>query len=365
MKKTTVLIPALVILLCLGLFISGSGKDSAQGMLQDYLTRVENATGIDSPPTEQIALQTYPTHRTRTLPIEDIRVGFFSYLKLYNCDLFNLVSERNSVMGRVMPISQKLVYEIKFLQGAEKCYRKLAEQAETYKGFLGDFAETIQIKRQNLPSVFWNATFDSPEMQKAFSLAVQPLHPDEDDTPYTHSRQAIDYFHRVGAQLEHPVFTIDKSELEGQYFSLQLHQYGGRLLTSIAQLTAYLNRIAHSLETAINDRPLCYQQKPNQKARILETIFLKYYAGRVVPYLSQVHQQGQDWLGAINQLIAIQKVQVPQAFADYRAQMLSLDAEGSLWRAFENATHRHTKAWQQLLGQCGLMPGQEKRRMAG
>jgi hypothetical protein len=79
--------------------------------------------------------------------------------------------------------------------------------------------------------------------------------------------------------------------------------------------------------------------------------------GRIGPYLSQIHQQGKNWLGEINRLVAVQEIQMPMAFAEYQAQMLSLK-EG-LWRHFDNAIHRHTQAWQVILSQCGFVLGSE------
>jgi hypothetical protein len=322
-------------------------------MLADYLKRVERATGIQSHLSSQVVLLHYPSRREQNLPVTPLRMGMMNFAKLYQCDLFKLINERNSIMGRVMPISQKLLYEITFLQNAKVCYQKLAAAATPNKQFLSLFAEVIEKKRADLPVIFWQATFNSPELKKLFSLAVSPLNPDENQV-FFDAQQSIGYFYELGKYLNGASRHIDKEELEAHYYQLQRHQYGGRLLQSVAQLTGYLDRAAYSLETLIADSTLCFQNKPTEKALILNNVFKKYYAQRVGAYISQIHRQGKAWLADIDALIQVQRVKLPIAFSRYRAQMLTFDA--GIWQRFDAAIQGHTKAWQTVLSQCGLMP---------
>jgi hypothetical protein len=285
--------------------------------------------------------------------VKEIRIGMTDFLKFYDCELFHLISERNSVMGKLMPVSQRLSYEVQFLRQAEDCYAELVQKKALNEEFLAAFAEILRAKRANLPIIFWNATFDSPELQKAFSLAVKPLAPG-DQAVYTQSLQAIRYFYELGRKVQRTTLKINQEELEKHYFTLQSHQYGGRLLQSVKQLIEYLQQAAHALEMLFQERPICYQNKTSSTARILSNIFTKYYVGKIGPYLSQIHRQGSNWLREINRLIAVQEIQIPLVFAEYQAQMLS--PEKGLWRHFDDAIHRHTQAWQAILQQCGFAP---------
>lgn len=332
-----------------------SRQNSAESILQDYLQRVEMATGVESQEGPSIPLLTYPSRRDRAISIEEIRIGFLDYLKFYGCDLFTLISQRNSTLGKLMPASKRLVYEMNFLQKAEACRRKLTAERKSGEAFTKQFEEIIDLKKDSITKIFWNATFDSPEMQKAFSLAVSPLDID-DRKAYLSSRQAIEYFSNLGVQLENFIYGISVQELEAHYYDLQFYQYGGRLFQSLVQLIDYLNRAAFSLETLISNEPICHQRQPNRKARLLNTVFSQDYLQRVQPYLAQIRRQGQDWLEIINRLIAIQTIQIPSPFADYRTRMLSMDGEKSLWQSFEKSIRQHSRAWQKLLGSCGLMP---------
>jgi hypothetical protein len=330
----------------------GNG-DTAEAILADYLKRVERATGIQSKLSSPVILLPYPSHREQNLPSAPLRMGMMNFAKLYTCDLFKLINERNSIMGRVMPISQKLVYEIKFLQNAQVCYQTLAAAAAPNEEFLSLFAEIIEKKRDNLPVIFWQATLNSPELRKLFSLAVPPLNP-RDNQVFVNAQQGMAYFQKLGEHLNSLSLDIDKEKLEAHYYQLQRDQYGGRLLQSVAQLTETLNRAAYSLENLVKDTTLCLQNKPTQQAIILNSVFKKFYAQRVGAYISQIHQQGKAWLADINTLVQLQAVKLPLAFVRYRAQMLT--SSGGLWQRFDAAIQRHTQAWQTVLSQCGLMP---------
>ncbi|MEE4376816.1 MAG: DUF3080 family protein [Candidatus Competibacteraceae bacterium] len=328
--------------------------ETSEHLLADYVQRVENATGVKAQTTRSATvLLTYPTQRLLKLPMAEIRIGLADYMGLRHCRLFNLVSERNSLLGKVMPLSQQLVYEIDFLREAAICRQRLKNEAKGDKQTDQALLDMIEAKQTAFPVIFWNATFASPEMAKAFSLAADALRPDEINT-HLYSSQAIDYLITLGAQAPQFATKPDISELEEQYFALQLHRYGGRLLRSIAELSDILNRAADALERMMIAGPVCPQNKPIKKARILKNVFAKFYVGTVQRYLSQIDRQGRQWLEAIEQLVRSQRVDLPPAFVEYRTQMLALD--GKLWQGFRNATKRHTLAWKSLFDQCGLQP---------
>lgn len=345
----------LIVLWCISVCACGY-RDTAEALLVDYLKRIERATGVQSSLSFRVNLLPYPSHREQNLQVAPMRMGMVNFAKLYSCDLFRLINERNSIMGRVMPISQKLVYEIAFLQNANVCYQKLAAEATTNKEFLSLFEEVIEKKRANLPVIFWQATFNSPELKKLFSLAVSPLKPDENQV-FVDAQQSMAYFYGLGKQLHSASLVIDKEELEAHYFRLQRYQYGGRLLQSVAQLIEYLNRAAYSLEMLGEESTLCFQNRPTEKAHILNTVFKKYYAQRVGAYISQIHRQSRAWLADIDALVQAQTVNIPIAFINYRAQMLTPNK--GIWQRFDMAIQRHTQAWQSVLSQCGLIPTAE------
>ncbi|MDQ2696426.1 MAG: DUF3080 domain-containing protein, partial [Pseudomonadota bacterium] len=342
------------VLAVVGLALAGCGR--GDGLLEDYPRRIEAAAALPAQAAPPPPLLRYPSHRQRALPVQDLRVGLMDYLGYRHCGLVTLLSERNSILGKVMPGSQRLVYEVRFLQGIRGCAARLADQPQADPGFRTGLEATLRVKEANLARVFWAATFDSPEMEKAFSLAVEPLAPGEEGG-FAASRQALDYFTAVGRRLHDPRLTLDIGELEAHNFALQAHRYGGRLLTTLARLTAALDRAAAALEAAAQDGPACPDHRTGEPDP-LHNVFASHYAGGMQPYLSRIHSQGRDWLAAVDRLWQVQAVAPPPAVAAWQRRMLSLEAGDGLWRTFEAAIRRHSGAWRRLLEPCGaLAPG--------
>ena len=328
----------------------GCTDELAPPLLQDYMKRVENATGFADKTSTKTTLELYPSHRHRTLPADDIRIGFVDFFKLYDCDLFALVNERNSIMGKVMPASRKLVYEINFYQSAGRCLQKLEQAGDTEK--IRDKLESIiSAKQEALHRALWNATFDSPEMQKTFSLAGGML-PFDTTAAFTESRRAIDYFIDIGERLTDPILAVDIDEMEAHNYALQLHRYGGRLARTLVVLTDYLNRATNALQRSARTPTLCPQGTASPQADSLMTVFSDSYRDQVEPFLTSIHREGDAWLQAVNRLVSIQRVDPPEAFVAYHSRMLSMDSEQGLWRAFGQARQQHADAWKTLLEKC-------------
>ena len=332
--------------------LPGCTDKFAQSLLQDYLKRVENATGFVSEAGTTTVLMPYPSHRDRTVPESDIRLGFMDFFKLYDCDLFALINERNSIMGKLMPASRKLVYEIGFFQSAGRCLEKL-EQAQDNVQFRAELASIIEAKQTSLHTAFWRATFDSEEMQKTFSLAGGVL-PADTTTPSAESQRAIAYFIAIGERLTDPTLAVDIDEMEAHNYALQMHRYGGSLAQTLALSVDYLNRISGVLKRSAEDLKLCLRGESTSQARTLHALYTDYFHAEVQPYLATLHRQGREWLEGINRLLEVQRVDPPQAFRGYHARMLSLDNEQGLWRAFDQARQHHADIWKTLLEPCRL-----------
>lgn len=340
-----------VLLLYIGLLLAACGTGPGEQLIEDYLQRLEQAAPMGLPAVDPVTLQRYPGHRERTLALQEIRVGLFGMLDYRRCEMLHLISERNSILGRVMPISQRLLYEVRFLQQAEACHQRLEAVAELHgddeaeADFRGRLREVIERKRADLAPVFWNATFDSPEMAKAHSLAVSPLVP-ESDNGLAASLQAVDYFIRLGAILEGagPAVDLDGATLERQYEILQAEQYSGRLLTTVALLSPVLRQAVAVLTALGDDSARC--------SNALLAVYHETVRGEFGAYIEQVHHAGRSWLGAMERLLARQRVAPPSSMLDYHARMLSLRHPQGLWQRFERQRLRHDRLWQDLVRRC-------------
>ncbi len=336
-----------------------SDANEPRAMLADYLSRVENVTDSQASaarPFESDLLR-YPDRRDLRLPLADVRIGMLEFLGLIQCGLQEIIGERNSSLGKVMPVSQQLIYEHRLLVSARLCRRQLEEKGSNIFALQQTLDEIVAIKTADLPRAYWNATFGSPEFEQMFSLAAAPLPVDAAGARTAEIERALEHLTSVGIRLGDATLELESARLEAHYKALTSRRMAGELLGALELLRFHLDAAARAIETRLEQRPMCYNQQPTPKARILNNVFRKYYVGQVQPYLARVHRQARNWLKPVNRLAAAQQAQMPPTFATYFEAQLSLDAPEALWTRYERSLHRHTEAWQAALGQCGLMPG--------
>lgn len=319
----------------------------AERNLSGYLDQVQR---VSQQPANTLAaidtsVQRYPGRRSIQLPVTDLRINFWEALSLLKCDVQDLIAERNSILSKVMPVSRLLHWEHRFLIKITACRAELPDDQEKDDKLPARLDSIITIKEKDLSSVYWNATFASPEFQKLFSLAVSPLDPAADYPVHRKVVAALEYFSVVGRHLGRPDFDMDISEMENNNQALQIEPYGAALLKSIQLLREYLNAVALSIDAAL-------AQNPNPGPETLNSyfeIFRTTYGPTIQPYLSAVHRNGQEFLSALNQLYESQPASTPENFRDYYQRYLSMETPDGLWQQFERAIQRHNRSWQKLL----------------
>jgi hypothetical protein len=328
--------------------------DDGLALQTDYLQRLNNVLEGDTvAPFDKDQLTRYrmPPRRERLQPIADVRISLLDLLiDVRRCpELQQLISQRNSILGKQLVPSRRLAYEGDLLRAIDTCLPRLsAERDQELRTTLGELAAE---KRQQLPRVFWNALNGSVEVERYLRFADQALPVDaaEDNAAMDALTQLADLAHALPQRLPPPA-----SELDPLFFALHASVQGGQLITSLASLSHNLNQGSELLESRQRQRPVCPLGQTTPRGRILQNIFVKYYAGALQPYLAEVDQRGQGWSRSLRQLTAANEI--PPAMGDY---LLSLaGTESSLWADFQQATARHVRAWQTTLKSCGLAPGQ-------
>lgn len=137
----------------------------------------------------------------------------------------------------------------------------------------------------------------------------------------------------------------------------QAEYRAGQLINSALLLTARLQDGTRLLKQRIEGQPLCLNGKPNNQSDIVQNMFFSVYIENIQPYMSSVRQARTELIEPFEQLARIQADVMPESFADWYQRHLSQDAPKGLWRELDAAMMEHTRAWQELLGQCGMRPG--------
>ena len=348
-----------LISICLLLLVTGCAEETPEHILERYAERVASSLDQDArldlsqPPD----IRPLPRRRTRLLATEEVRQGLLEVLNLHHCKLLPLIAQRNSSLGRVMLPSQQLIYEVKLYQGLRTCQQHLADSPLDADEII-QIREIWAIKQRNFPIVVWNALYASEEMERNFSLA-EPALPLRGEDGFSGTMDALQHFTQLAAlaynQAEWPLPEF-LDRLEDDYQALYNNRYGSRCQRSFFHPTRTLDHTAQLIERRLQQRPLCFRQQTNPQANILNSVFHKYYAGEVQPYLSKLDRQGQRWLSEQATLLAHFAPLLPRTMQDYQQQVLSLTHPDALWPRYLTARNRHTQAWQQILMQCNLMP---------
>ena len=349
--------PAL--LLCLLLLAACGPANDGLALQSDYLERLQrslDAADVDAFDSRSVSQYRLPARRERLSEIPELRIGLLDLvIDARRCPhLQQLISQRNSSLGKQLLPSQRLGYEGDLLRAIDDCLPHLPDSA-SLKGTLQRLAAE---KRRQLPAVFWNALNGSPEFEHYLRFADQalPLGSQEDNA----ALDALQRLASLGAALPHQL-PPGSDTLDPLFFALYASEQGGQLITSLASLRHTLDAGSELLEQRQRTRPLCPLGKATPRGRILQNIFVKFYAGGLQPYLAQIDQRGQQWQAALHQL---QRVEGIPAATREHLQRLAGEQDG-LWLAFRAATARHVKAWQTVLNSCGLAPGQTGWKGAG
>ncbi|MCZ4322504.1 DUF3080 family protein [Pseudomonas anguilliseptica] len=328
--------------------------DDGLALQADYLERLSNALDVEPATAFDSSELTHyrpPARRKRLIEIAELRISLLDLLvDVRRCPaLQQQISQRNNSLGKQLTPSSRLAYEGDLLRALDACSAHLRSQDP--HPLRNTLEQLTQEKRAQLPGVFWNALNASPEVERYLRFAEQPLPPNasEDNA----ALDALAQLAAIGSALP-DALPPSAEQLDPLFFALHASDQGGQLISSLASLTYSLNQGSDMLDSRQKGRPLCPTGKATERARIVQNIFVKYYAGSLQPYLAQVYQRGQAWSSSLRSLSGV--AQIPPATREYLHNLSG--PEASLWADFQQATARHVRSWQDVLNRCGLAPGQ-------
>ena len=333
-------------------------------MLSDYSQRMSNVLDTAITPNNPTALPNFPEKRERIIPTPEIRQGLWEVLDFRQCDMLSIISERNSSLGKVMPASQKMRYELRFFHALQQCKTRLAAIAEpddTQQAFKERLDTIYQSKQTNLPAEIWNGLYGSKEISKHFKQGADPLAMSQTtDAPSpTIFENTLNKFAHLAALTDPKQEAIKLPDwldgIETQYATLHHSDFGSQILATLPMLTATLSDIADAIEHRLARKPFCYKGHQPQRATVLSNVFQKFYVQQVQPYMALVEKAAKPWFE--QHALIMSYLPTTQPMQNYSNQVISMQAPNSLWQQWITARNRHTKAWQSILGQCNMMPG--------
>lgn len=327
----------------------------ASRQMDNYLERIGRVLDASWTRFDDQTLSRYrlSERRQRVLPVADQRLGMLDLLiETRRCQtLQQSVSQRNSSLGRVMPWSHRLAADGELIRALDDCLDVIRDLPER-QALLTDLQAIAATKREELPTVFWNALNASSEFEYYLRFADTPLPVASgtlsDQQAIGALQQLTDLGQALPARLPPP-----RAELEGHFQALQRSERSSELIHSLARLTHTLEQATQMLGSE-RAQKLCPTGQPTQRSKVLLNVFVTFYAGEIQPYLAQVQRLAQPWQQTIAELAQVQGI--PEQTQQYLDSLVG--ADNSLWTNYQQQLEAHSSAWQEVLGRCQSRPGQ-------
>ncbi|WP_438971020.1 DUF3080 family protein [Methylophaga sp.] len=341
------------LLVAMILMLSGCDPfSSPDTMMDEYLSRLARVLDVDKQarPVETVML--IPRARDRRVEIPGLDINMLDFLSLYGCELQLVVGERNSIMGRVMPPLNRLRYELRFIESAQKCLPKIEKQ-----NLKASLQKAIQHKQDTLSKVVWNAIWAGKPMAELLSVSkgfyiTQNSVGGQINELIEGLEITRDNVEKITTVSEH----VDLSDMGTIQQQWTFGHQAGQLIKSAQLVRTRLEDATHLIQQRLIDNPLCYQGKPNKQAQRVKGLFFRVYIGRIQPYVSDVSRAGKRIFTLLDEIATLQLEPMPDSFKSYYLKMIDRNNEKGLWHQFDNAVKNHTKSWQNLLSQCGMQP---------
>ncbi|MDD1780813.1 DUF3080 domain-containing protein [Enterovibrio sp. ZSDZ35] len=327
-----------IVITLIGMLQGCFDDDKAKGLFVDYSERLANVVETSPiPPSESRAIK-LPRKRDLVVPIEDTRMGLLDAYELRQCGLFQLIADRNSILGKVQDAFRQLNYELALLRTLNQCLEDVTSEP------LSSELKRIQVvKRNQIHLVYWN-TFASSDAWRS-QLTPPSISMISPDTPFAHS-EALLAIESYSSLLANP---SSRNVLELQE-PIEKQRYLGALFYSMDESTRWLNAATEQLERD-DARVLCGKNRNTTRFTYLQNVFSTFFIDGVQPYLSKINGL---YLDAQPSLVRLhQRFGEMPPFTDYSAAYFS----GEHYDEFQDAVKNHVAYWQTLFKRCGVKIG--------
>ncbi|MEO9655875.1 DUF3080 family protein [Marinomonas sp.] len=336
-----------LIILSFIILFAAVGCDSrfqTKDLFEDYIADLNRSqlVQIDSPDT--VFPLAYPPLRDRLQALSEFDIGLLDFLSLQQCDVGAVAGQRNSILGKVMPTSQRFLYELDIIRAIESC--QIQDE-----GLLNALENVAWHKRHELPIAFGNAVFNDTGRESFFSLSNGYLPLDYSTAHNQALLSALNGLLGIAENLKSlPV--VDGAEFEQDLKALTDSEYIGRLIFSLVQITEYLNAVTegvNNIEKGQCGSPIHY----------LATQFEDNYVQRLQPYMARINRSAYQILPQLMKLIELTEP-LTDALNVY-VEQISLSADIGVWAKYQQASAQHARSWSQLLASCGTAIGGAKK----
>ena len=143
-------------------------QSSLETPYKDYVQRMARVVALTPVQTINGHQLAYPRQREWTVASEpNIKrktLSLLKFLSLDDCELRYVIARRNSALGKVASHSQRLHYQLDFLQHAPACIATLTAQGKTATAT--QLTAVMNEKKQQLPVFIWKGSLGEKEFRQ-------------------------------------------------------------------------------------------------------------------------------------------------------------------------------------------------------
>jgi hypothetical protein len=322
-----------------------SGCDTrfqAEDVLSQYVADLNRSQFMSVSSPAIVMPASLPSSRHRQQSLTQFDIGLLDFLSLQQCDVGIVAGRKNSILGKVMPDSQRFLYELDIIRAIESCDIKNESLSK-------ELHLIAQQKRRELPMAFGNALFNGAESGVFFSLSNGFLPLNYSTAEQQELLNALNRLVVVGENLE-DLPLVDANVFEGDLKILMDSEYAGRLLYSLVRVSSYLDLVASEIKTLGDDicgAPMVY----------LKQQFEVHYVKVIQPYMGRINRGAYQVLPLLNRLFSVSEP-LSRDMHDFSDQF-SLKESDSVWQRYQWASQNHARQWSALLTKCSVSIGGE------
>ncbi|WP_028025478.1 DUF3080 domain-containing protein [Enterovibrio calviensis] len=335
MKILRSVVGTLLVLSLFGCF----GTDPAVESFSTYQQRLANVVDTDPVPLQDSIAIALPRKRDAVLPIGDVRMGLLDAYELRQCGLFQLIADRNSILGKVQDAFHQLDYEIRLINTLATCLGMIEDPV------LSDVLKEVQSqKEEQLPLVYWNTLIGSEAWRKQLTPPSTSLIAPGQPFPHSEALLAIEkYSKAINTPMTHTDVVALQEPIEKQ-------RYLGALFYSMDETTRWLNTITQQLKRD-DALVICGANRNQTRLNYMRNVFDTFFIGAVQPYLSKINSLYLDVQPSLNAFH--QHLSTTSPSSDFNDAYFG----GEHYRNFQDSVKDHVSYWQTLFARCHVEIG--------
>jgi hypothetical protein len=317
--------------------MTGCFGDTPNARFLDYQKRIANIQQSELIPAPVLELVELPAKRQLTKEIPRTTLGLVDSYQLRKCNLFGLIAERNSVLGKVQDQFRNFDYQLQLIDGLERCLTSNQIEPELKESL----QKILDVKYQYLPDYFFNLVYTSDAMR--LQLSGSDWIVKRDASHALQIREPLEAFNTVAkfiatserGTLERPPLLTDYQE------TLEKQNVIGRLAFSLEASERWLKTVTAQLHQ-YDDSISCGKNRDMSRFNYLVNVFNNVFVKELQPYLS--------YLDSEYQALSAQTLFVSALLHSKDDSGYSLEAKHL---AFKQANRAHVEYWKRLFKRCG------------